>query len=180
VAFDFVNTGDAGATFLVYTAKSLVAPSCYTVEAGKRLKDTLPFAAGNTYDYIVHGPNGFLRRFSGKAAGKHWFGGFGGGEAALPDVAEAYDVANGNLQLHLKNSGTARCTFSVKNAYAQHDVTQVKLRGGDDTQVYLDLRGSHGWYDVTITVDTDPSFTRRLAGHVETGKSSMSDPALGA
>ena len=28
---------DAGATFLVYTAKSLVAPSCYTVEAGKRL-----------------------------------------------------------------------------------------------------------------------------------------------
>jgi phospholipase C len=45
--------------------------------------------------------------------------------------------------------------------------------------VDLDLRHVYGWYDLTITVDSDASFVRRYAGHVETGKASMSDPALG-
>jgi phospholipase C len=31
-----------------------------------------------------------------------------------------------------------------------------------------------------VTVNTDATFVRRLAGHVETGRSSMSDPALGS
>jgi phospholipase C len=30
-----------------------------------------------------------------------------------------------------------------------------------------------------VTVDVDPTFGYRLAGHVETGRDSFSDPALG-
>lgn len=41
------------------------------------------------------------------------------------------------------------------------------------------LRGSFGWYDLTITVAGDTTFLRRLAGHVETGAPSLSDPQLG-
>ena len=37
----------------------------------------------------------------------------------------------------------------------------------------------YGWYDLIITVTGDNTFNYRLAGHVETGNDSISDPALG-
>ena len=36
-----------------------------------------------------------------------------------------------------------------------------------------------GWYDLIIMVSEDPSFKYRLAGHVESGQDSFSDPAMG-
>jgi phospholipase C len=173
----FVNTGRAGAVFLVYTAQSTDAPRSYTVEAGKRLQDQLPLNANGSYDFTVHGPNGFLRRFAGQAVPRN---GWSGSDIARPEIAEGYDVANGNLQLRLENIGSARCQFRIVNAYDPDNVIQHLVRGGDNEQLYLDLRNAHGWYDLAITVDTDAAFVRRLAGHVETGKSSMSDPALGS
>jgi len=173
----FINTGRVGAVFLVYAAQGLNAPLAYTVEAGKRLQDQLPLNADGSYDYTVYGPNGFLRRFAGKVVAHN---GWGGSETARPEVAEGYDVSNGNLQLRLENVGSARCQFTIVNAYDANNVIRNSVRGGDTGQLYLDLRNAHGWYDLTITVDTDSSFTRRLAGHVETGRSSVSDPALGS
>jgi phospholipase C len=172
-----VNTGRAGAVFLVYAAQGGDAPRTYTVEAGKRLQDQLPLDADGSYDFTVHGPNGFLRRFAGKAVARNWWN---GSDIARPEIAEGYDVANGNLQLRLENVGSARCQFTIVNAYDAGNVIKHSVRGGDTEQLYLDLRNAHGWYDLAITVDTDTAFVRRLAGHVETGKSSMSDPALGS
>ena len=94
-------------------------------------------------------------------------------------MKEGYDVANGNLELRLINHGRAHTTFTIKNAYTGATV-QREVRGGDDASVYLDLRGQHAWYDLTITASTDAGFQRRLAGHVETDRPSVSDPALGA
>ncbi|MGF6568708.1 phospholipase C [Paraburkholderia sp. GAS333] len=173
----FVNTGRAGAVFLVYAAQSADAPRTYTVEPGKRLQDQFPLNADGSYDYTVYGPNGFLRRFAGKVVAHNWWG---GSETARPEIAEGYDVSNGNLQLRLENVGSARCQFTIVNAYDANNVIKHSVRGGDTEPLYLDLRNAHGWYDLAITVDTDSSFARRLAGHVETGKSSMSDPALGS
>jgi phospholipase C len=178
VAMRFVNSGRAGAVFLVYTTNSSTAPRTYTVEAGKRLDDYLPLNANGTYDFTVYGPNGYLRRFAGKpVAASNWWS---GSETARPEVAEGYDVANGNLQLRLENPGTARCEFTITNAYDPSMVIKQSVRGGDNEEVYLDLRNAYGWYDLTVTVDTDAIFTRRLGGHVETGRDSVSDPALGS
>jgi phospholipase C len=41
------------------------------------------------------------------------------------------------------------------------------------------LQQTHGWYDLTATVDTDAGFKWQLAGHVESGRASISDPAMG-
>jgi phospholipase C len=41
------------------------------------------------------------------------------------------------------------------------------------------LERSYGWYDFRITTGSDSSFQHRLAGHLETGRDSMSDPAIG-
>jgi phospholipase C len=173
----FVNSGRAGAVFLVYTAGSTDAPRTYTVEAGKHLQDKLAIGASGAYDFTVHGPNGFLRRFAGTQVKSGWFG---GNETARPEVAEGYDVANGNLQLRLENKGGARCQFTIINAYDPSTKIQRTVPGGDTEQLYLDLRNAYGWYDLTITVDSDSTFVRRIAGHVETGHPSYSDPALGA
>ena len=43
---------------------------------------------------------------------------------------------------------------------------------------YWDLRGSHGWYDLTVSDERPLGFVRRFAGHVETGRPSTSDPAI--
>ena len=157
---------------------SLDAPRTYTVEAGKRLQDQLPLNADGTYDFTVYGPNGFLRRFAGKPVRAALVE---GSDSARPEVAEGYDVANGNLQLRLKNLGTARCEFKIVNAYDPNNVIRRTVRGGDTDQICTSICATRTagttW---PVTVNTDPPFARRLAGHVETGKSSMSDPALGS
>jgi phospholipase C len=169
----FVNSGQAGAAFLVYATNSTAAPRSYTVEAGKRLDDTFPVNASGTYDYTVFGPNSYLRRFAGKpAVASNWW--------THSEVADGYDVANGNLQLRLENLGTARCQFTITNAYDPSMNLTRTVVGGNNEDIYLDLRAAYGWYDLTVTVNTDATFVRRLAGHVETGRSSMSDPALGS
>ena len=53
------------------------------------------------------------------------------------------------------------------------------LRPGQSFHKRLSLRSSFGWYDVTVEADTDRNFLRRLAGHVENGRDSASDPAFG-
>ncbi|WP_028227818.1 phosphocholine-specific phospholipase C [Paraburkholderia ferrariae] len=171
----FINTGRAGAAFLVYETGSSTAPRSYTVEAGKRLEDQLTIASPGVYDFSVFGPNGFLRRY----AGTQQSGSLAGRGTARPEVAEGYDVANGNLELRLANTGSAACQFTVVNAYDPSAKIEHTVRGGDEDLLYLDLRNAHGWYDLTVTVNTDASFVRRLGGHVETGRPSYSDPALG-
>ncbi len=39
------------------------------------------------------------------------------------------------------------------------------------------LSASHHWYDLSVSSNDDPTFLRRLAGHVENGRPSISDPA---
>jgi phospholipase C len=42
------------------------------------------------------------------------------------------------------------------------------------------LASTTNWYDVLITVDADPSFAWELAGHIENGKDSLTDPGINA
>jgi phospholipase C len=170
----FSNSGHAGAAFNVYKAMSADAPRTYTVEPRKHLTDEFALGAGGEYDYAVHGPNGFVRRFAGRAVSVAGVT----ANTAAPEVSASYDVANGNIALHLQNAGEAACEFAIVNAY---DGTSEKRRvaGGESADLYVDLRAHHAWYDLHVTVDTDPHFARTFAGHVETGRPSMSDPALG-
>jgi phospholipase C len=59
-------------------------------------------------------------------------------------------------------------------------VLEVKVEPGEPLSISLSLVRTSGWYDVVMTVDSDPGFEYRLAGHLETGQDSISDPALGA
>ncbi|NKQ53960.1 phospholipase C, phosphocholine-specific [Amycolatopsis sp. K13G38] len=152
----FANHGGTGAGF--YVTAPAGGPWTYTVGAGHSLPGELP--AAGAYDYSVHGPGGFLRRFQGSARG--------------PEVSARHD-AGGKLRLVLSNDGTAPVRLTVGDAYGKDRPATYEVRPGARTTVVLDTRGAGNWYDVTVTAE---GFLRRLAGHVETGQPSTSDPGI--
>ena len=68
--------------------------------------------------------------------------------------------------------------MNIAHAYSGKTVSHSVAPGRSLTW-HWSLEDSHGWYDLAIDVESDPSFRRQLAGHVETGFDSASDPALG-
>ncbi|MEV4053653.1 phosphocholine-specific phospholipase C [Amycolatopsis sp. NPDC049688] len=156
----FTNQGRAGATFYVATPGG--DPRTYTAGAGCSLAATLPVSGG--YDYTAYGPNGFVRQFRG-------------GGAAGPEVSVRPDGRSGNLSLVLTNNGPIPVRLTLTDAYGRRTTTRV-LRPGARAVEVVDTRRSGNWYDVAVGSDHDPRFLRRVAGHLENGRPSTSDPNI--
>ncbi|HEY2710012.1 MAG TPA: phospholipase C, phosphocholine-specific [Caulobacteraceae bacterium] len=157
------NTGDAGAGFALYPAKAETGgPWFYAVDAGGTVQDQLPADAAG-YDFTLHGPNGFLRQFRGGAA-----------EPLEVDLQRAGEA----LSLILRNRTPGPVIVRAANAYARGDRPAITLSPRGETTVPWPIADAGHWYDIAVTVDEDPTFMRRLAGHLETGRPSHSDPAL--
>ena len=171
----FGNTGQAAAVFHVYDRLHLDGlPKRYTVEAGKQLSNSWSLAADNgAYDLWVLGPNGFHRHFTGNAKTLAAAG------QPNPEVQVCYDIANGDLMLKLHNTGAAACSFSVvANAYVGNAAQTQSVAAGSEGALSWALKSSGYWYDFTVTVPALKGYTRRFAGRLETGKHSISDPAM--
>ena len=173
----FANSGDAGAVFHVYDKRHLDRlPRRYLVEPGRQLEDDWAAMAddGGAYDLWVLGPNGYHRHFKGDLNRLR------PRDAAEPEVRVGYHPRRGELHLLLRNDGRRDCSFTVKPlAYRGDPARTLRVRGGDDMHLHWDLDESGFWYDFAVTVDTDPAFYRRIAGRLETGRHSVSDPAMG-
>ncbi len=170
VMLRFENSGAAGAVLHVYDRLHLErGPRRYTVEAGKQLEGTWQTAADDgRYDLWVLGPNGFHRHCSG-----------GAGLAPL-EVTAAYQGPGASLQLTLRNPAAQARSFRVEaNAYDYPRQDDATLAPGEAVIQSWDMTRSAGWYDLTVRDNGDPSYTRRLAGRIETGAPSTSDPAMG-
>jgi len=111
-------------------------------------------AIGDRYDLLLLGPNGFRREFAGSADG----------------VAQVLSSVRGYsrvLTLTLQNSGDRTLTFVIgRKKYAVRAGRRLVLP-------WLTVMNS-GWYDLTVTVAEEPGFRRRLSGHIENGKESIS------
>ena len=150
-----VNRGRAAAVFHVRThVAGDVQPRAFTVGAGRSLET--PLVA--PYDVEVHGPNGFYRQL--KAAGPHRIG-------------VSTSAAGGELEVQVRADGA-----DVRLTITDHHGRRVERRELDRHERLVFTIGHHGWYDVTIA-SADGRFVHRLAGHVETGRPSISDPQLG-
>ncbi|NEB69458.1 DUF756 domain-containing protein, partial [Streptomyces fulvissimus] len=66
--------------------------------------------------------------------------------------------------------------LTIADAYGGAE-QKVTVRAGATVSRTVDLRAGRRWYDVSVTVDGEPGFLRRFAGHVETGAAGVSDPA---
>jgi phospholipase C len=113
--------------------------------------------------------NGFTRYFKGNI----------GGGAAMLDVHSEYGVhGESSVILSVRNAGSQKATVTVLDAYSGEKTVRV-LGPGGHTEGQLSCGRFGGWYDFVVTVAEDPGFQYRLAGHVETGRDSISDPAMG-
>ncbi|WP_459615068.1 phosphocholine-specific phospholipase C [Bordetella sp. 2513F-2] len=172
----FANTGKQGAVFHVYDRHHLDRiPRRYAVEAGKTLSDTWNAGLDNLgrYDLWVLGPNGYHRHFKGDTGRIR-------DTATRPETRVCYDIANGNVYLELMNGGTAPCTFTVTaRAYRTDGPWTVTVAPGGMETLHWQLADSGQWYDFAVACNTDPAYLRRFAGRVETGRHTVSDPAMG-
>jgi phospholipase C len=151
----FASRGPVGAVFHVTSSS---APRDYTVGARQTITGSWSAPAGE--DIRVHGPNGFYREFAGEG----------------PDIAAA--PVGDSLKLEITNSSRTAVLLTLTSAYDRKSA-EVKALPGSTVPVIVGTVGGTGWYDVSVTSTADPGYLRRLAGHIETGRPSVSDPAFG-
>jgi phospholipase C len=167
VVLTFVNTGDAAVVFQVRSGNPNDLVRTYTVQQGEQLSDTWNVAS--TYSLSVYGPNGFVRYFHGSL----------GSSAALLNIASSYKKqGSGSIVWSITNVATSPAEVTVLDAYTGKSVTQLLQPEANFGNV-LSLKKFWGWYDLIVTVAEDSTFNYELAGHVETGNDSFTDPALG-
>jgi phospholipase C len=167
---DFINTGKRAAVFQVRAGSILQPPRTYTVSPNSNLSDIWEYAGLvlGLYDLSVYGPNGFFRAYQGT---------FNHAVSTNIQSEIAYDVAGGGVTLTAVNRGAAACELKVLNVYTSATVVKT-LDAGAKFQQFFSLQKYHGWYDLVLTVESDRSFRQQLAGHLETGTDSTTDPAI--
>lgn len=171
----FSNTGMQAAVFHVYDKYNLERlPRRYIVEPGKSLTDTWNVFQDNMgqYDLWVLGPNGFHRHFKGDT-----------NQIATtqtqPEIRVCYDIANGHVYAEMMNAGTQACTFVIAPmAYRNDGPWTATVEPNATASRHWPLATSGQWYDFAVTAENHPGFYRRFAGRVETGRHTVSDPAM--
>ncbi|MBZ5634471.1 MAG: phospholipase C, phosphocholine-specific [Acidobacteriia bacterium] len=167
----FSNTGSQTAVFQVRSGGDAHGPRSYTVEPGKTLTDTwlLGSIGLPNCDLSVHGPNGFFRGFKGSVFGlRNW----------QLDVRAVYNEKTNGITLVITNPASHTANVTILDQYSGKS-DKIAIGPGGSKSEYYSLQRFSGWYDFVITVASDSSIEYHLAGHLETGDDSISDPALG-
>ncbi|MFD5431437.1 phosphocholine-specific phospholipase C [Kitasatospora sp. NPDC127067] len=169
------NDGAAGASHFAAYANAYRSggPWQYTVDSGSPVTDffncgTNGFGNGK-YDLTVVGPNRFLRRFTGDLTKA--------GRNAAVTASYAVEPGTGKLALRfeLANSGSTAVTFTIASNNYRTDGpwTYQVPAGGSVGDFFNAVAYNNGWYDFTVTVDADSSWSQRFTGHLETGAASV-------
>jgi phospholipase C len=148
-------------------------PWQYTIDAGGTASDSFNIGSGfgnGKYDLTMAGPNRFLRRFKGDATQA--------GKSAEVSTRYATEPGTGKTALYFKmtNSSAAPVKFTITSNQYRGDGpwTYTVAAGGSAEDYFNAVAYQNGWYDFTITVDSDASWSRRFTGHIETGTASVS------
>lgn len=149
----------------------------YAVRTGDTLSHHLALKdfQEENYGLQLRGPNGFFRIYRGSKADP---------ELSISCGYEKGGLLNGKLTGHvllsLENRGHDVLQVSVNGGvYDQRLLKSITLKPQQTENVVLNLQKSSGWYDFTVTITGYETFMRQYAGHVETGRTSISDPFMG-
>ena len=175
---DMWNQGTAAtsaAHFAIYANQYRTGgPWQYTVPAGGSANDFFNIGSGygnGAYDLTMVGPNRFLRHFAGNATTI----------GANLEVKSSYAVepGSGKLAVYFAMSNaaasgkTAVFTITSTNYRTDGPWTYTVPAGGSTSDFFNAVEYDNGWYDFTVTVDLDSSWSRRFTGHLETGNASI-------
>ena len=145
-------------------------PKKYTVEANKSISDTVLIDSEGNYSYSLHGPNGFVRE---------WSGNYNNNTQYLASNIQ-YIPENQSVQIHVGMCSLVepcdkpmfRIVDNVYNSGGPWETNSSK-------EFIMNLSSSGNWYDFTVTSNCYPGeFLTRYMGRMETGHDSISDPAM--
>jgi phospholipase C len=141
-----------------------VAPSTSKVET---VAATGPVSPTGAYDITVIGPNRFMRRFTGDLTSA--------GAKVTVDAEYYHQGFQPKFVFNLVNGSSAAVNFTVTtNSYGNAKPVHYHVPAGKTTQHNIHpITTASGWYDLTVTIDTDTSWSQRFSGHVETGENSI-------
>ncbi|MFD7320188.1 phosphocholine-specific phospholipase C [Streptomyces sp. NPDC059875] len=157
------NSGKASAHFALYPyAGEFAVPQHQDVRGTGQW--TVPLTRDH-YRFTITGPNGFRREFEGPAA-----------DGA--EVATHIDHHDRDLHITVRNTGDVRVSFTVRPlGYVDEDdlddwTRTVTVKPGRSRTLVHSAADAHGWYDLEVTAPG--GFRRRLMGHIENGRASVS------
>jgi len=175
----------AGAPFIVYAPEKYVQETLrewtYAAAPGSSIKDSwlIDHFENKRYHLLVYGPNGFFCEFKGNC------------DDPLINILLGYEhnpgnskKLTGNVEIKLANLNPAN-TYTVDiidNAYKTPVLTtslDTAISKNAHQNIICNLNKSFNWYDITVKIKGNNIFEKRYAGHVETGKESKTDPAMG-
>lgn len=152
-------------------------PGQYTIDPSpaiwnKSVPGSAEIGAGRgdgAYDLTITGANRFLRHFTGdvsapgataQVTAAYYQGGFGSGP---------------RLVLKLTNGGKEAVAFTITPNHYSTEPARICHVDAHDSETYVagPLASSHGWYDLSVTISGDSSWSRRYIGHLEDGKASV-------
>jgi len=149
----------------------------YAVTAGDEIVDTFPLShfKGGSYHLCVYGPNGFFREVQGDE-----------NDPKL-QVETDYErsrilrkVLTGNIVLACTNEDNNKeIEITITDRSYKNPPLKRAIPAGESMPIVLNLKKTSGWYDFEISVKGKKNYSQRFAGHVETGKESISDPLMG-
>ena len=166
----YANWGKT-AVYQVRSGNSSLGPWTYTVGRGEQVSDSYALSSNGLsgYDLSVYGPNGFLRSFRGSLSGA---------STVQLDIRAEYHKARNAITLKGTNCGSKPVSFAVTDGYSGKSITGT-LQPGEAGERTWELNPNSGWYDLIVTAESDSTFRYQIAGHVETGEESRTDPAIG-
>lgn len=153
-----VNDGAQGAVLRI---RSGGVARHYTVAAGQTF--TLHLAPQKGQPVTVHGPNGYFREFTGQT---------------LPECTVRYDAHQNSFVLTLGNNQKTARTVRVTDGYGNAKRT-LTLPAGGSVQTLWPAAPSDNWYDLSVAEGASHTPLMHLAGHIEDGKPSRTDPHIG-
>ncbi|MFJ5924867.1 alkaline phosphatase family protein [Kitasatospora sp. NPDC092948] len=164
-ALTMSNAGAASAHLTVYAYDALPNPLHFDVLGTSETPAGVPLKNG-AYDFYVIGPNGFRREFAGTTAGS----------AAVTDLTSTVAATpTRTLTLTITTTGAQPQTVTVKpRFYSTAPSKHGTASAGKPLVLTWDTEDADGWYDLDVSVAEDASFRRRLMGHIENGKPSIS------
>lgn len=168
----------AGSPFTVYTPglfkNEKMLNRSYAVAAGEQVADSWAISDFDKglYHLRVYGPNGFFREFKGR-------------EQALT-ITSTYKrnrlngkILTGDLQVQISSKADVALTVEINDLSYGSGMITKNIEAGSTSLAILELTNSQGWYHFSMTMPGDEDYLAIYAGRVETGKASISDPAMG-
>ncbi|MFT8990260.1 MAG: phospholipase C, phosphocholine-specific [Gluconobacter albidus] len=149
------NTGLQGTVFRV---RSNGTTRHYTLDARTSL--SVPANPSDQNPVTVHGPNGFYRALRGQE---------------LPEAILQYDPQRDVLLLSLRNGTPRLQNFHITEKHSARDRT-ISLQPDETLTTPWAIAPASYWYDLLIQSAERPHTTLQLAGHIENGQPSLTEP----